>query len=101
MMDKNQELLPKFARSVASSLRSLGHTDLADELSDLEITRWTHDPDADALYLYLAGQRTLNFVERNIIGARHQESICLDDLDGMVVVDMDNFNRLTGIEALA
>jgi uncharacterized protein YuzE len=50
--------------------------------------------------LYLSGQRALNVVEQNVIGVRHGESIEIEDLDGMVVIDTDNFNRVKGIEIL-
>ena len=99
-MAKIQELLPEFIADVTSSLISMGHKDLADQLPELELERWTHDPEADAMYLYLSGQCLLNIVDQNIIGVRHGECIELEDLDGMVVIDTDNHNRFKGIEIL-
>ncbi|MHC4166230.1 MAG: DUF2283 domain-containing protein [Planctomycetota bacterium] len=99
-MSKVSELLPDFVAAAQSSLEAQGHPDLAQQLVTLELSSWTHDPEADAMYLYLSGQAPLNIVEENIIGVRHGECIELEDVDGMVVLDTDNFQRITGIEIL-
>jgi len=99
-MEKIEKLLPEFIAEVTSSLVSMGHSDLANQFPELDLERWTHDPEAEAVYIYLSGQRSLNVVEQNIIGVRHGKSIELEDLEGMVVIDTDNFNRVKGIEVL-
>jgi uncharacterized protein YuzE len=99
-MMRISELLPDFAAAAQGSLEAQGHSELAQQLVSLELSRWTHDPEADAMYLYLSGQRPLNVVEQNIVGVRHGECIVLEDLDGMVVLDIDNFQRISGIEIL-
>lgn len=95
-----QEKLPQLTAAIESSLRSQGYSDLADQLVCLDFDRWTHDADVSAIYIYLSGQRPLNTIEGNIIGARYEGSIALEDVDGMINVDIDNFNRLTGIEVI-
>ena len=100
MSEKIQDVLPEFVESVVSSLRSQGHAELADQLVNLEISRWSYDDEVNAMYLYLTGQRPLNIVEQNIIGVNYHESIAIEDICGDVVVDTDNFGRLTGIEIL-
>ncbi len=52
------------------------------------------------MYIYLTGGRELDIVERNIIGVKHGESIHLDNLEGIVVMDLDNFGRVMGIELI-
>ena len=99
-MIRISELLPDFVAAAQASLEAQGHSELAQQLVSLELSRWTHDPEADAMYLYLSGQRPLNVVEQNIIGVRHGECIELEDLEGMVVLDIDNFQRISGIEIL-
>lgn len=99
-MKKIKDLLPDFISQVSQSLHSLNYADLAEQLAELELDRWTHDSEADAVYIHLSGQRLLNPVEQNVLGVRHGNSIELQDLDGMIVVDTDNFNRLKGIEIL-
>lgn len=99
-MSKIAELLPDFIRAAQTSLEAEGHPELAQQLGVLDLASWTHDSEADAMYLYLSGQAPLNVVEQNIVGVRHGGCIELEDLDGMVVVDTDNFQRINGIEIL-
>ena len=99
-MSQISEILPDFIAEAQASLQSQGHPELAQELATLELASWTHDPEADAMYLYLSGQAPLNVVEENIIGVRHGGCIELEELDGMVVLDTDNFQRIKGIEIL-
>ena len=52
------------------------------------------------MYLHLSGQRQLNMVEENIIGVHPGECFELEGFDGIVVVDTDNFERLSAIEII-
>lgn len=52
------------------------------------------------MMIYLKGGRELNIVEHNIIGVKHGESLKVPDCGGMVILDTDNFNRISGIEIL-
>jgi uncharacterized protein YuzE len=99
-MMRISELLPDFVAAAQASLEAQGRSELAEQLVSLELSRWTHDPEADAMYLYLSGQRPLNVVEQNTVRVRHGECIELEDLDGMVVLDTDNFQRISGIEII-
>lgn len=97
-MAKIVELLPDFVAAVQASLEAQGHAELAQQLVTLELSSWTHE--ADVMYLYLSGQAPLNWIKENIVGVRHGECIELEDLDGMIVIDTDNFHRIKGIEVL-
>ena len=99
-MSNIAELLPDFVAAAQASLEAQGYPALAQQLGALDLASWTHDPEADAMYLYLSGQAPLNVLEQNIVSVRHGGCIELDDLDGMVVLDTDNFQRVKGIEIL-
>ncbi len=99
-MKKLRNVLPEFTDEVESLLRFYGYADVADQLADLEVARWTHDPEVDASSIALAGQRPINIVEQNIIGVRNGQSIDVGHPDAIVVVDVDNFNRPTSIEVI-
>lgn len=100
-MSKIQDLLPEFIAEIESSLTSMGYSDLASQLPDLEFEKWTYDPESEAGYLYLSGQYAINLVEQNIIGVRHGESIELETANGIIVIDTDNFNRIKDIEIIS
>lgn len=92
--------LPELIEEIRQSLLAEGRTDLADQLDRLTVSHWNYDPSVNAGYIYLDGQRPLNAVEQNVIGLRHGESVLIEDGDGTVVLDTDNFNRVMGIEFL-
>ena len=94
------EALPELVEEIRQFLVAEGRRDIADQFADLTLSRWTYDTDADAGYVYLAGQRVLNLVEQTVIVARHGECIEIEASAGMVVLDTDNFRRVTGIEIL-
>jgi len=94
------EVLPDLVDELAESLQASGRDDLAAQLREVEITRWTHDTSANAAYIYLQSLRRLNVVERNAIGVRHGETVPVENRR-WVNVDTDNFGRLTGIELLS
>ena len=60
----------------------------------------TFDPDANAGYVYVRSGRELNAVERNIIGVKHGRTVEVPG-DIWMYIDLDNFDRPTGIEILA
>ena len=93
------EALPDLVADIESALIRIGRGDLADQLREVHLERWTYDEFADAGYLYLSSPRALNVVDRNIIGVKHGETVCpFDDL--AINLDVDNHRRLTGIELL-
>ena len=92
------KILPDFIRQVSDKLREYGREYLAVQIPTLELDHWTNDSRTGAVYIYLSGQRPLNGTEEDIIGARHDDCLELADLGGTVLVDIDNFDRLLGIE---
>jgi uncharacterized protein YuzE len=99
-MSKLIDTFPSLAREVAASLRRLGRTELAEQVDLAIVLRVTFDDSAGAGYIYVEPSCALNVVEANVIGARHGETITLEtEFDA--VIDIDNFERLTGIEILA
>ena len=98
-MQRFAEILPKFAEQVEIALRENGSVELGDQVPEAGLVRWTYDKSCDAGFLYLES-RPLNIVERNVVKPFHSHSVELEDLPGMVVVDVDTLGRITGIEAL-
>ena len=97
-MDKLADRLPSFCSELKEAVVAQDRTDLLEQLPNLTLKEWTGD--ADAMWLYVGGTRELNIVEQNVIGVRYVESIPLDACPGMVVIDPDNFGRISGIELI-
>jgi hypothetical protein len=93
------EAIPDFADEIGGLLRAKGRDDLAAQLADVGIARWTSDRAVAAAYIYIESPRKLNVVEQNIIGVRQGETIALAGKH-WVNVDVDKFGRLAGIELL-
>jgi uncharacterized protein YuzE len=93
------EVLPEFSAELWASLVKADHKDLAAQIADVEIERYTYDASCNAAYVYLHSPCALNVVEKNIIGIKHGETISVEH-PYWVNVDTDNFGRLTGIELL-
>jgi uncharacterized protein YuzE len=99
-MSKLVEAFPVLAREVAQALRALSRAELAQQIDQAEVSRATFDEDADAGCVDVQPSRALNVVETNIVGVRHGETLTVGtEFD--VVIDIDNFDRLVGIEILA
>jgi len=94
------DTFPTLALEVAKSLRALGRAALAQQIDGASIARVTFDESANAGYIYVEPSRDLNVVEANVIGPRHRETITVETQFG-AVIDIDNFDRLLGIEVLA
>ena len=94
-----KESLPSFYKEIEGALNSLNLQNVISQLPNLTIERFTLDEKVHAMYIYVAGVRKLNKVESSIIGVKHKDNIVLE-LPGMVVVDLDNFDRVMGIEVL-
>jgi len=99
-MKKLKEVLPDFCDEIEAELVRIGRRDVRDQLDVLTLERHTIDDSVGAMCLYVGGVRELNDVERNIIGVKHGECLPLSEVPGMVVVDLDNFERVMGIEIL-
>lgn len=94
------DVLPELTARLIEATRAIGRPDIADQLVSVRLRSTSYDRDVDAGYLYVTESRPLNVVERNIIGVKHGECVTLDALPGTVVIDLDNFNRIQGIELL-
>ena len=91
------EALPDLVGIVEAALVAIGRGDVADQLREVELERWTYDEFADAGYLYLRSSRKLNVVDERIVGVEFGETVSpLDDVN----LDLDNHRRLTRIELL-
>lgn len=97
---KLKDALPDFYAEVGHLLRKRKLEGLISQLSDLEITDRCDCGEYDCATFHVESLRHLNDVETNIIGVRHGDSFDLDAETGMIVVDTDNFGRITGFEVL-
>jgi hypothetical protein len=88
------EALPEFSAELWASLVRAGHKDLAAQIADVEIERYTYDASCNAAYVYIRPARDLNGVEKNITGIRHGKTTPVDH-PYWVTVDTDNSGRLT------
>ena len=93
------EALPNLSTEFTDALRAIKEEDLADQIGIAEINYYTFDPSCNATYIYLLPTRELNVVETNIIGVKHGGTISLEH-NPLILIDVDNFNRLAGIELL-
>jgi hypothetical protein len=74
--------------------------DVLDQACTARPARVTFDPEANAEYFYVHSGRDPNVVEQNIIGIRHGRTIEMPG-DAWMNIDLNNFDRLIGIELLA
>lgn len=93
------EALPEFSVELQTCLSIAGREDIACQVQEVELERYTYDASVNAAYIYVKSPRPLNVVEVNIIGLKHGETISVEHRY-WVNVDTDNFGRLSGIELL-
>ena len=93
------EALPEFSTELWASLVRAGHKDLAAQIADVEIERYTYDASCNAAYVYIRPASDPNGVEKNLIGIKNRKPITVEH-PYCVNVDTDNYGRLTGIELL-
>ena len=93
------EALPELVADIEGALIRIGRGNVADQLREVELERWTYDQFANVGNLYVRSPRALDVVDRNIIGVKHGETLCPSD-DLAVNLDLDNHGRLIGIELL-
>jgi uncharacterized protein YuzE len=95
------ELIKLFPDLVSQLEAALGATrDFVDQIRKARVVRVTFDPDANAGYIYVRSGRELNAVERNVIGVKHGHTMEVPG-ERWMNIDLDNFERLMGIELLA
>lgn len=83
-----------------TALNNMARFDISEQFPALTINRATLDTVDHAIYIYTDGVRDLNKIESTIIGVKHKESIEVKGVSGIVVIDLDNFDRIMGIEIL-
>jgi hypothetical protein len=93
-------LLPEFYREVERLFRQQDLKNLLEQLPDLEISGRCNCGDSFCSTFYVKPLRQLNVVEENIIGVKQGKIIDLRAENGMVNIDIDNFDRLTTFEVL-
>ena len=93
------ERLPDLVSDIENALIRIGRGDVADQLREVHLERWTYDEFANIGYLYLRSPRVLSVADQDIVGAKHGETLCPSD-DLPINIDLDNHARLTGIELL-
>ena len=95
------ELIKRLPQLVSQLEKAFGNSpDILDQVRTVRLVRVTFDPDANAGYVYVRSGRELNAVERNIIGVKHGRTVEAPG-DVWMNVDLDNFDRLMGIEILS
>lgn len=97
---KLQEALPGFYGELTEALGKQGLPALVEQLPGLEIKHRCPCDELGCGTFAVEAKRELNVVEQNVIGSRYEESFEIDDINGMVVLDVDNFGRLISIEIL-
>ena len=97
---KLKDAVPNFYNEMLTAIIALGRSDVADQLPELTLARHTYDDNVHAMYIYVGGTRKLNRVEKTTISAKHEECLELKEIDGVVVLNIDDFNRVMGIEVV-
>ncbi len=99
-MVKLKDGLPGFYAELEQALRQEGMSALLEQLPELQVVgRCGCDEDGCATF-NVGPSRPLNVVEQNVIGVRHGDCHLVDSMRGMVVIDTDNFGRVSGVEVL-
>src|SRR5689334_11726341 len=94
------ETFPALARELSQKLREQGQASLAEEIDQAVVDRVTFDQEANAGYIYMKPSRALNVIDANIVGVRHGQTIEVAT-QYWTNIDVDNFDRLMGVEVLA
>lgn len=93
------EKFPELVEALVEALEKGGEVDLSCQVREAVARRVTFDSSANAAYLYLDPKRTLNDVERNVIDQRIEKTMQVET-PFWTILDVDNFDRLVGIEIL-
>jgi uncharacterized protein YuzE len=91
--------LPSFASELQQTLNEMGETELASQLGEAEICECSYDAEVCAAYIRLVPLGALDAIEVGIIGVSHDRTLEVAHRF-WVYIDIDNFNRITGIELL-
>lgn len=94
------ELINYFPQVVSQLEKALAPSpNVLDQARTARLVRVTFDPESNAGYVYIRSGRDLNVVEQNIIGIKHGRTMEIPG-DVWMNIDLDNFDRLIGIELL-
>jgi hypothetical protein len=88
--------VPRFFAELVDGLRAIGCHELAEELPRLSVGRWAHDTETGALTIQFLAPVT-NFDDAGIVATGYGRSLPLR-LPGTVLLDLDNFGRVYGLE---
>ena len=94
-----QEKFPELVEALVEALEEADETDLSRQVREALANSVTFDSSANAAYLYLEPQQALNLVERNVTDQGIVKTIQVET-PFWTVLDVDNFDRLVGIEIL-
>ena len=94
-----KEKFPELVEALAEALEKADEVDLSCQVREAVARRVTFDNSANAAYLYLEPKRTLNVVEQNVMDQRIAKTMQVET-SFWTVLDVDNFDRLVGIEVL-
>ena len=96
-MDELIKHLPQLVPQLENALGQ--NPDALRQVRKARVRRVTFDADSQAGYVYTHPSRDLSAVEQNIVGVKHGRTIEIPG-DIWMYIDLDNFDRLTGIEVL-
>ena len=88
------------ARELSRALRDGGQASLAEQVDQASLTESRSTTRQTLVYIYVRPSRDLNVVEANIVGVRHGETVEVET-PYWTNIDMDNLDRLTGVEVAA
>ena len=94
------EKFPELVEALVAALEKADEVDLSCQVREAVARRVTFDSSANAAYLYLADpNRTSNVAERKGIDQRIEKTVQVET-PFCTILDVDNFDRLVGIEIL-
>lgn len=96
-MDELPILFPSVVLQLEKTLDN--NIDLVGQIRSARVTRVSFDPDANSGYIYVHSGRDLNVIEQNIIGIKHGRTVQVPG-EIWMYIDVDNLERLMGIEIL-
>jgi uncharacterized protein YuzE len=96
---KLAQALPDLVLAMENALAHLGRGDLAEQLRELTLERWTYDDFSDTAYLYLAWPANVKLPRRRLLDSPQGDRLSLYDEAG-VNLDIDAQGRLAAIEVL-
>ncbi|WP_027468237.1 hypothetical protein [Deefgea rivuli] len=92
-------LFPQLVEELQMELIASGELDLANQFPILKVLVCNYDEECMAGYIRVEPVDNLNVVEKNIMGAHHSRTLAVQHQCD-IYLDVDNFDRITGIEIL-